>query len=83
MFCKNSVLQFTKQVVTKNFQANTKLLLFLFLRERRVSKDLARDKLAWTSIFWKSSNTCQHVKGRKTVYDDVDDDDNDDEEKFF
>ena len=32
------------------------------LRERRVSKDLTRDRLAWKSIFWKPSNACQHVK---------------------
>ena len=32
------------------------------LRKRRVSKDLARDSLAWKSIFWKPSNACQHVK---------------------
>ena len=32
------------------------------LRERRVRKDLARDRLAWKSIFWKPSKACQHVK---------------------
>ena len=32
------------------------------LRERRVSKDLVRDRLAWKSIFQKLSNASQHVK---------------------